>query len=286
MGKKTLATLKSEACAAPPRVSTWWAFTLFIKDTPPTFDPTVTQLEDVLQGSLEVLEYRFQVEETTTERLHYQGVLHVRRRLGKQPVRRLFGGYEPHLRPSKSIGACVNYTGKADSHVAGPWDFSRTNRIRHDAVDGTFRRTTDRHSLVLRGPTACGKTTIVNLIAEYAGAAIYAVPGRNKNQAGRWIGPYKGEPIVLIDEWHPDDFTTDMLKLIGDRNFNHSIPTSMGGKSVRWTPDLVFILTNKSMAQVTSAFSDPALRTRWVGRAVTPCPTYSKPPVPSTIFDW
>lgn len=90
-----------------------------------------------------------------------------------------------------------------------------------------------------------GKSTrLAKIIGEYLGPnSIYLVPSPAKNQKGRWLGDYKGQPIVVLEEFLESDFTPNYWKQFMDRT-PQSLASSQGGKSVLFAPSLIFMFAN------------------------------------------
>ena len=57
------------------------------------------------------------------------------------------------------------------------------------------------------------------------------------------MGNYQGEKIALFDEFEKDDFDSNNLKMLLDRN-PQEVTTSMGGKTALFEANLVVLLSN------------------------------------------
>lgn len=99
--------------------------------------------------------------------------------------------------------------------------------------------------IIVSGPPGTGKSHYLGkMFAEYLYHGIYRVPGKAKNQNGRWFGEgYTDQECIIIDEFHPDHFDEDYLKMMLDRG-DSEIATSAGGRSVKITADYIWLFTN------------------------------------------
>lgn len=116
--------------------------------------------------------------------------------------------------------------------------------------------------LILFGPHRTGKGYITNIIAGYMGEAfVYRMPGKAKNQSGRWLGKYTGQPMVIVDEFHWDQFDNDYLKMMFD-SAPQTLTTVMGGGSTRFWPALIVCIMNEKPEVMRRWLSNP----QWRGR--------------------
>lgn len=135
--------------------------------------------------------------------------------------------------------------------------------------------------IILFGPHRTGKGYITNIIASYMGEAyVYRVPGKAKNQSGRWLGQYSGQPMVIIDEFHWDQFDTDYLKMLFD-SAPQTLTTKMGGSSARFWPAFIVCIMNTEPEKIKKWAS----HSQWRGRLKAcflmdqPVPVQFAPPV-------
>lgn len=204
------------------------------------------QFVDLLSAIPDVTHYAFQLECCdTTGRIHYQTV--IRRSKNAtfadwHAALSLAGLRGMHFELRKgtykeAFKYCMD-TAKP-SYLAGPW--SNEPDIPSEELDRPPRA--GRFNFVVFGPSKqwC-KTTIWKIILSYFGD-VYSVPGKAGNSTSRWIGPYRDEPAVLIDEADWDDFPPDMWKQITDRQPT-TLPLMAGGKSAAWFPEIVVCITN------------------------------------------
>lgn len=113
-----------------------------------------------------------------------------------------------------------------------------------DQVEGISWETDRKQVEVWLGPPKLGKNYMMQIILGYLGDEVYYLPGKAKNQSGRWLGDYKGQPIVVIDEFHYNDFDDSYWKMLLDPFSTQALTTKMGGASVEFNPKLIFLLAN------------------------------------------
>lgn len=124
--------------------------------------------------------------------------------------------------------------------------------------------TFQRDIILLFGPPGTGKSYAANkistLVNGYLGLeGVYKVP--NAVLKHRWIGPYRGQNSVIIDEFSPKQFDSESLKMVLDRDVQQ-ITTSGGGQSTEWIPRLIFLCSNAPSGLVVKWLSNDALATR------------------------
>lgn len=131
------------------------------------------------------------------------------------------------------------------------------------------------------GPNRTGKGHTAGLIAGYLGYEhVWRCAAKCLGQAGRWLGNYTGQPLVIIDEFNHEEFSADYLKMMFDSSPT-SLTTTMGGKSCIFFPAMIIFINNYEKPQMIKWFSHP----QWRGRIKciyymnTPIPDIYNPPV-------
>lgn len=133
----------------------------------------------------------------------------------------------------------------------------------------------------LFGPNRTGKGHLAGLIAGYLGNQhVWRCAGKCQGQAGRWLGAYTGQPLVIIDEFDHTEFSCDYLKMMFDSSPT-SLTTTMGGKSCYFFPAMIIFINNYDKAKMIKWFLHP----QWRGRIKCiylmdrPIPEIYNPPV-------
>lgn len=132
-----------------------------------------------------------------------------------------------------------------------------------DSVDPDWKR--EVH--IYYGPPFTGKTTKAIEYCKLKGfTKPFIMPGKAKQSNGRWIGKgFTGQEAVIIEEWNINNFETDQLKLMLDR-VPQQLPTTMGGVSTFWAPQLIIMTTNHTLPELKKYFEDPKMPDLWTGR--------------------
>lgn len=120
-----------------------------------------------------------------------------------------------------------------------------------------------RRVVVLFGPNSTGKsyTATAECKAFAPGERPFMLQAAAAGQNGRWPGGYSGERTCIIDEFGFNDFPLAQLKMLLDRQ-PQEVATASGGKSVLWTPELIFLCCNCTPAEMKEFGEHP----QWVGR--------------------
>lgn len=120
-----------------------------------------------------------------------------------------------------------------------------------------------RKVVVLYGPNSTGKSWTANAeCKEFAdGAEPFRLQTAAGGQKGRWPGGYAGERTAIIDEFGWGDFPLAQLKTLLDRA-PAEVATGMGGASVLWKPELIFVCINCTPAEMKEFAKHP----QWDGR--------------------
>lgn len=116
-----------------------WCFTLFTKLVRGQYSPTFVYDEDNMVYAV------MQVEECpTTNRLHFQGYVEFKNRVGFQRVKRLLQSDSVNIRPAK--GSSVKnkeYCTKEETRVDGPWEFGETLGLEGQGARSDIRKFLD-----------------------------------------------------------------------------------------------------------------------------------------------
>lgn len=160
--------------------------------------------------------------------------------------------------PSEVGGASL--PAEVEDGVGAPSDQEKQEKERDWS---TFKR----EVRIYFGPNRTGKGYRVDQEAKAFAPEekLYKFPTKATPTAARWVGEYKGEKCVLIDEFSFEDFPTDMLKILFDSKPSN-VPAAMGGKQVFWCPELIFVVMNCTPKQMNVFIKHP----QWHGR-ITRC---------------
>lgn len=137
----------------------------------------------------------------------------------------------------------------------------------------------DRITTLVVGPNHTGKTTWARLqCKEFApDEKPYRFPTQSKCQKGRWIGDYKGERCIIIDEFQFGQFGLDELKMLVDR-CPQPVAVKAGGASVEVTAERIYLLCNTHITKIEKILEHP----QWEGRInVLKCMRKKFPPDPT-----
>lgn len=138
-------------------------------------------------------------------------------------------------------------------------------------------RTEKREILYWFGPPCTGKSwTATQFANEKHGGSIFKVQASSGNSKNRWLGDYKGEAVVIIDEFNPCQFDTDYLKMLLDRQ-PQQLTTMAGGKSTMFDPLVIILINNFTVENAKKWCLQDAWRTR-----ITKC-TFMNTPVPAHL---
>lgn len=257
--------------------------------------PSPSDFYKLLTESDDTIDYaKFQLEAGEAKaRNHYQGVFHSGRRVHERLRLRI----QPklpglHLEPARSWAACVEYVSKAHTRLDGPWEYGQPPRVGRGLGGGQQQNTypprpdpwAKRTVVIITGPPGIGKTYQVRSFCRDKNLSLYAVSERAKQSSGRWIGPYAGQPAVLIDEFEYSDFSRGQWLTLLDA-YDTNVTSSMGGKTVMWQPQYIFMTCNH-LHHIERLLQDPAIRRR-ISRVENYhkwAPPYSKPQQHATIF--
>lgn len=207
----------------------WWFFTWNNPN-----HPTDKQL--LSDGGFTYL--KFQYERASTGTLHYQGILYTRSATKCNTLRKKHNF--SYLAPVKSINGSVNYVGKEDTRVDGPWEYGHMPRqgARSDleevktAIDtgksmedvwsnhfgqcvryyrgfekyyGIVHKHDERKwqtvCYVYYGNSGCGKTEAAKEEARVWGGGTYWLTLEKGTGGKIWWDGYNGEENIIIDEF-------------------------------------------------------------------------------------
>lgn len=261
-----------------------WFFTFNLpQESKINYDQSVIETILIAAGTTYAKFQLEQGEETHTR--HYQGIFRTSRRTFESlrcQLQELLPGI--HLEPLRSWAAGSQYVGKEATRLAGPWEVgSPPGRQSGPGKGGSGLRYpprpdpwAPRNVQIYVGPPASGKTYAVRHYAREQKLDIYSVPDKAKQSTARWIGNYSGEPIVIIDEFKFSDFSRGTWLTLLDA-YDTNVTASMGGKTVKWQPQHVYLITNHQ-GEVEKLLADPAIkrRIRGVGNFYAPHTDYSK----------
>lgn len=119
-----------------------------------------------------------------------------------------------------------------------------------------------RRIIGLYGPPCTGKSYLARQMAEKnEKESVFYCASYSGNSKTRWLGDYKGEATVIIDEFRPDQFDRDYLKMMFDR-MPQSLTTTMGGKSAMFDPSLIIFINNATKPEMLKFVNDPVFRSR------------------------
>jgi len=137
-------------------------------------------------------------------------------------------------------------TGVAESEVAeehfASWCQYRRSFEAYRRLKRTRLRSWKTHVIWIHGPTGTGKT--YRALAE--GARLYLeTPWIAFDNTGTWFDGYRGEKVVVFDDFRGECLLAFMLRLL-DR-YPMSVPVK--GDSVNWQPRIIYITSNLSPRQ-------------------------------------
>lgn len=131
-----------------------------------------------------------------------------------------------------------------------------------DAAGGGVAADWKRRVVVLFGPNSTGKSyTATAECKAFADEPPFLLQAAAAGQKGRWPGGYAGERTCIIDEFQFQDFPLPQLKMLLDRQ-PQEVATGMGGASVLWKPELIYLCCNCTPAEMKEFGSHP----QWLGR--------------------
>lgn len=122
---------------------------------------------------------------------------------------------------------------------------------------------TDRKIIWLYGIPCSGKSYKAAQLAEShaPGVQPYRIAAYSGNSKSRWLGPYEGQAVVICDEFRPDQFDQDFLKMMLDRA-PQSLTTVSNGKSAMFDPSLLILISNDTQAFVNTFTNNPLWKSR------------------------
>lgn len=119
-----------------------------------------------------------------------------------------------------------------------------------------------RRVIILFGPNSTGKSYVANAECRaFSDEQPFMLQAAAAGQNGRWPGGYAGERTCIIDEFGFNDFPIAQLKMLLDRQ-PQEVATASGGKSVLWTPELIYLCCNTTPAEMKEFADHP----QWLGR--------------------
>lgn len=212
----------------------------------------------------------------TTDALHLQYVCRSNEKITKNKALALFRVWDNKVPLSLYVTPCKGtfkqnyaYVSKNTTHISGPLTFGDVpyvadcTLIQADPRCRIFNPPSlTRQILWLCGEPNTGKSYFMRIVLSYLYGTPYQWPSKQKASQGRWLGEYEQQAFVIIDEFNPDQFGEDELKMILDRG-KQTIPKSMGGKSVEFDPMFMLLISNHAAYEVEHILrKNPALLTR------------------------
>lgn len=223
---------EEEAEEGPGRgTHTWdkWCFTAY--RTPA--GPVTADSRLDFSACHNVVDTIYQVETCpTTQRLHLQGAIKFKTRVGMSTVKSLPCGFvNPSVRGCKGTWAHnVTYCSKPGAS-AGPFRF--------EPVEPEFVRRTEFWYSATGGN---GKGREARKLAFDLGYRYWEMSKADASN-GTWLAGYDGEECVIMDEVMEDWFSPSNWKKILD-TMKQRMPSGAGGKTVIWGPVLIIMISN------------------------------------------
>lgn len=249
-----------------------WVYTQFnipkewgvLSEDAKTMEPIARRWLSTIDASLSTTEHQFQLEKCPTSgRLHLQGYIRVPRcTFTSIQERQMVDScrFDNLAAMRGTVGHSVSYTAKQETRVLGPWSSSK--KIQPLTILGKRKRTGVKQVLWICGPPNSGKSYYMTLIFSYLFGDPYKFPAKAKTSAGRWLGQYGDQDLVVIDEFNTKDFGADEIKMLLDRG-GQTIPRKMGGESINFDPSCILLLSNADREAVERSLScNPPLLTR------------------------
>lgn len=201
----------------------------------------------VLKGSANVCAAQAQIEACPkTKRRHYQGFLVFKRKATLSACQELIP--KAHFERCKgTLQDNVDYCSKRASRLCPHQEFG-IERIRSQMAP---MQRIDRLTFIIHGPCKIGKTEKAAQWIKDHDYDFYEVPLGAKQSSGRWLGPYDGSDVAVIDEFDPAQFGEGQLKAMTDV-YTHAMSCSMGGSKqsqMVWSPKVLFLLSNENLAE-------------------------------------
>lgn len=131
------------------------------------------------------------------------------------------------------------------------------------------------------GPPATGKSyRATKLAQDVHGGSVFYCAASSGNSKSRWLGDYKGEAVVIIDEFDPKQFDDNTLKMLLDRQ-PQRLTTVQGGRSCMFDPAVIILINNWDVATAKNWVSSPIWSTRVTSAEFmnTPVPSHLMPAV-------
>lgn len=206
---------------------------------------------------------KFQYEKGEEGTLHYQGFLWSQESCTASSIHKLFRGIS--LQKAESIKGSINYCGKNDTRVEGPWEkgtkpaqgrrtdilaakasidagksiselfdmhpevcIKYTHGIKTAAALHSFKRERDwlTKCFIYYGPPGTGKSQAADIEAKAYGGGTYYLNIEGGTGGKVWWDGYNGEENVIIDEFQGNMKLADFKKLI-DR-YPYKVPVKGG----------------------------------------------------------
>lgn len=245
----------------------WWSFTLN--------NPTPEEKAKIEQWvSKEMCTYvKYQEEQGAEGTRHYQGCCRFTNQVRMSSCRLLLS--RAHWEAVKHVAKMLNYCGKVDSRVAGPFEFGanvihqgkRTDLedVKQAIDDGATydelcesyfgtvakcakfvqervlhkakKRDYKTKVIVISGAPGCGKTWTVHKTVERLKENLYMVP---ISSSGTYFPDYNGTDPVLLDDYNGNIVGAQFLRML-DR---YACTGDVKGSHVNFAPNYLFITSN------------------------------------------
>lgn len=250
----------------------WWFFTWN--------NPAHPGDKDVLLAS-KFTYLKFQYERGKDGTLHYQGVFYCSSKIGFRAIVRRIGN-PGYLAPVKSIDSAVNYCGKDETRVDGPWvlgklpqqgertdlqavkdvidgggnmtDVFETNfgaavryhrgfQVYYNIVQKNNVRTWQTVCYVYYGDAGTGKTEAAKEESRVFGGGTYWLTVERGNGGKVWWDGYDGEENIIIDEFNCQIPFSEFKRLID----SSPLQVAVKGGHVNFRGKRIWILSNQML---------------------------------------
>lgn len=267
---RTIVPKRKGGCAFGGKRFRWWFFT-WNNPTDPEDRSTILEASWIQYA-------KFQYEKGESGTLHYQGVLYARNLVSCNVVRAHIPncGY---FAPVKDIEGAVDYCGKAETRIDGPWTCGKPpmqgkrtdllecksiidnggrmdevfelqfgNAVRYgrglqqyiNIVDKKNPRTWQTACYVYGGDAGLGKSEAAKAEVEAFGGSVFWLALESGLHGKVWWDGYDGQENVVIDEFEQQIRLNDLKRIIDSTPFK--VPVK--GAMVEFKAKRVWILSN------------------------------------------